>query len=336
MKTLLIRLSSLGDVVLATAAASYIRAQDPGAEITFLTKAPYAPLLAGHPDIQEVWSWEGGMMAMIRRIRGAKFDGVLDLHGKPRTRIFAALSGARSVRMKNHAWNRRLRVWFRGSSLAAPPDVAQRGVMAASELLGSPYQATAPLLSVDGAAAEWADGFLRQQGLGTGEKIIAVCPGASHATKRWPAGAFAQALGLLAERGRKFLFVGDAADAALAQGIQGMARKGSDLLIHAAGKTSFAQLAALLKRSDLLLCNDSGPMHVASALGTPVLALFGPTVEAFGFFPRGPKDRVLQRDLACRPCSVHGGEACPLGHHDCMQKIAPFDVAKALEGMLPQ
>jgi heptosyltransferase-2 len=334
VKVLIIRFSSLGDVVLATSAANYIRARKSEARISFLTKPVYAPLLKGHPSIDELWIQEGNWVEMARRIRRARFDAVLDLHGKPRSRILAALSGAPSRRVKNFGWNRRLRVWLKGSSLASPPDVVDRAVGAAAKLLGSDFVSTRPSLVVDSEALDWADEFLKQSGFQEGERLIAICPGAAWATKRWSAGYFAQAMGLLAEAGRRFLFVGDSVDEALAHRIIGYSRKGAGQTIVAAGKTDLPKLAALISRTEILLSNDSGPMHLASALGVPVLALFGPTVEAFGFFPRGSNDRVMQLDLSCRPCSVHGGDSCPLGTHECMEKIAPFDVAKTMEGML--
>jgi heptosyltransferase-2 len=334
-KVLVIRFSSLGDVVLATAALNAIQAMKPGSQLVFLTKAAYAPLLEGHPALKEVWAWEGDGLGMLRRIRDAHFDHVLDLHGKPRSRLFSALSGAASrARMKNHAWNRRLRVWLRSSSLPMPPDVARRGILAAAEMLGAEAVDARPSVEVSAAAAAWAEAFLKEAGVGEGDTVIAVSPGAAWATKRWSEGAFAQAMGLLAEPGRRFLFVGDASDRDAASRIISYARRGAELAINAAGRTDFCQLAALLRRSKALLSNDSGPMHLAGAVGTPVVALFGPTVEAFGFFPRGPKDLVLQRELSCRPCSVHGSSRCPLGTHACMEGIAPFDVSRGLEGIL--
>jgi heptosyltransferase-2 len=75
-------------------------------------------------------------------------------------------------------------------------------------------------------------------------------------------------------------------------------------------------------------------MHVAEALGVPITALFGPTVRAFGFYPQGDGHRVFEQDLACRPCSVHGSPACPLGHHACMEKTEPFDVSQHLRRQL--
>ena len=98
------------------------------------------------------------------------------------------------------------------------------------------------------------------------------------------------------------------------------------------GRTSPPELTALLARSRVLVTNDSGPAHVASAVGTPVVAVFGPTVPAFGYTPFGERNRIVERaGLACRPCSSHGPQVCPLGHHRCMKEIGPEAVLAALE-----
>lgn len=330
MNILAIRLSSLGDVVLATSALRWLKERRPGARITFLTKAAFAPLLEGHPDIDALWVLDNGdrgltgAWRMASRIHAARFDAVLDLHASLRSRFFGAASGARVARQKAYAWNRRLRVWAKFLKLPQPPDVTLRGVQAAAELIreGAPDFAPEPRLAVSPGAAAWADDFISKSGLTA--PIIAVAPGASHATKRWPAERIADAVG------RPCLIIGGGGDVAPAR-LVAAALPGSAV---AAGLTSPQQLAALLARSSVLLCNDSGPMHVARALGVPVVALFGPTIEAFGFFPRGPRDRVISLPLPCKPCSVHGTEKCPITTHACMTSISSVDVSKALHAIL--
>ncbi len=103
--------------------------------------------------------------------------------------------------------------------------------------------------------------------------------------------------------------------------------------MNLAGRTSPAELAAILERARIQLGNDSGPGHLAAAVGTPVVAVFGPTDPARGFRPLGP--RVLTVDvgnsLDCRPCSVHGSRRCPLGHHRCMIDLDPADAIARIE-----
>jgi heptosyltransferase-2 len=99
----------------------------------------------------------------------------------------------------------------------------------------------------------------------------------------------------------------------------------------AAGELPLRASAALLERAALLVTNDSAPLHLASAVGTPVVAIFGPTVPGFGFGPRGPRDRIVEHPaLSCRPCSSHGPRVCPLLHHKCMQEVAVERVVEAV------
>ena len=102
----------------------------------------------------------------------------------------------------------------------------------------------------------------------------------------------------------------------------------------AVGQLTLRESAALLKHASLLVTNDSAPLHLATAVGTPILAIFGPTVPAFGYGPIRPGDRVAEIALDCRPCSSHGPQVCPLGHHNCMRKQAPEQIHRDVMRML--
>ena len=101
-------------------------------------------------------------------------------------------------------------------------------------------------------------------------------------------------------------------------------------------KTSLLELAEVLKRSDVVLTNDSSPIHIASAFKKPfIVALFGPTVEKFGFFPWSKNSYVFENhSLKCRPCAIHGGDKCPKGHFKCMLDIRPDEVIKKIEELI--
>ena len=100
-----------------------------------------------------------------------------------------------------------------------------------------------------------------------------------------------------------------------------------------AGKTGLRETAALIKRCSVFVTNDSGPMHMATAVGTPVVAIFGPTVRGFGFSPLG-KSVVVESELKCRPCTLHGSDRCPKGHFECMKKITADSVFERVKGMV--
>jgi heptosyltransferase-2 len=154
-----------------------------------------------------------------------------------------------------------------------------------------------------------------------------MAPGARWGTKRWP--GFAD---LAAAMSWPVVVVGGAEDAALAAAMQAAAPG----RVHAAtGALGLRESAALVEGAELVVTNDSFPLHLATALDRPVIALFGPTVPALGFGPRGPRGAVMQHDsLPCRPCSPHGPAVCPLGHHRCMQELAVARVLAAMEARL--
>jgi heptosyltransferase-2 len=153
--------------------------------------------------------------------------------------------------------------------------------------------------------------------------FVALAPGSIWGTKRWP---YYPALAMALDR--PVAVIGGAEDAPLANAVIAAA---PGRAASAAGALSLRASAALIHRAAVLVTNDSAPLHLATAVGTPVVAVFGPTVPEFGFGPRGPADIALGNvGLACRPCSRHGPQRCPLGHHRCMRDLAAETVAAAV------
>ena len=171
--------------------------------------------------------------------------------------------------------------------------------------------------------AEWLDG----RGIGDAP-LAALAPGAAHATKRWPATHWDQLAALLRAAGMAPVLLGGPGDRSLGAELAGTA-------VSAVGEFSLQETGALLARARVLVSNDTGVMHMATGVGTPVVALFGPTVAAFGFFPYNARATVLQRDLDCRPCSAMGSARCPMGHHRCLVDISPADVMTAVAPVIP-
>jgi heptosyltransferase-2 len=336
---LLIRFSSLGDVVLATAAARHIKQRRPDARVAFATKAAFAPVLLGQPDIDEVWPLgPAGMGPMLNHAWAVGVERVVDLHGSLRARVLAALAPARVSRWQARTLDRRRLVWKLGPPPRPAAPVAWRYVAAAADALGEAPPAEAPLPRLVAApeAAEWAGAWLAQRGVGPGRPLLAVSPGAAWPTKRWPLERLAQCLRLVAAGGEAgVLLLGSPAEAPLLDAlVQAVGPLPAALLRADAETGDLRRLVALIARSSHFLGHDSGPMHVAEALGVPLTALFGPTVRGFGFYPVSGSATVIERDLACRPCHLHGGLTCPLGHHDCLAGIEPGPVAEHLRRAL--
>lgn len=155
------------------------------------------------------------------------------------------------------------------------------------------------------------------------KKAVALAPGSVWATKRWPVKYFHHLATALAERGYSVFLIGGESDRTLCQEICTETHKH---IINFAGQMDLLQSAALLQRCSVLVTNDSAPMHLASATATPVVAIYGPTVRGFGFYPYQVKHKIIEKDLPCRPCSKHGGRRCPIKTHECMEKISPQEV----------
>jgi len=164
-----------------------------------------------------------------------------------------------------------------------------------------------------------------------GQPLLAVAPGAHWSTKRWPVERFAMVAQELAQTQEAAVVVlGSGEDARLAQEL---CQRLSVPVLNSTGKLSLMHTAALLQRCHLLLSNDSGLMHMATALRVPVVAIFGPTVQEFGFYPFKACAQVVSAELTCRPCSTKGSRRCPRGHHHCMQQVTVAQVGAAAHQM---
>ena len=172
------------------------------------------------------------------------------------------------------------------------------------------------------------DAVLAERGVANGERLIALAPGSVWATKRWP--YYPELATLLSDQGR-VVVVGGADDRELAQAIVASAPTAVD----ATGSLSLLASAELIGRAGALVTNDSLPQHLASAMGTPTLAIFGPTVPAFGFGPLSPRAIVMGHEgLTCRPCDRHGPQRCPLKHFRCMKELDPAAIAEQVRSLL--
>jgi heptosyltransferase II len=187
------------------------------------------------------------------------------------------------------------------------------------------------------------DSLLSAHHVAPGTSLLALAPGSVWATKRWPsfaalASALVQPMGDGSRSSdERVVVLGAASDAPLAAEIaKAVAAIGGPAVIDATGKLSLLGSAAMLSRCRVLVTNDSAPLHLASAMNTPTVALFGPTVPGMGFGPLAEQQVVLGRkELSCRPCHAHGPQQCPLGHWKCMRDLAPEDVAHAVLELAP-
>ncbi len=330
-RVLLVRFSSIGDVLLTTPLLRALRRRHAGAHIAYLTKREHAPLVRHHPAVDRVIELApgGSLAALAAEVRAHGYTHLLDLHGSLRTRALRWLvPGAWSGYPKHRLARLALVRTKRNRYPKDTPPVAERYFRAAAAL-GAVPDGEPPELALPEAARTRVRAWLAERGL-PDRGMVVIAPGAAHATKRWPLEHWQALVRSLSAEGRTVVSVGGPDDVALAEAAVTPAGLGG---ASAAGAFGLLETGALVERAALVASGDTGVMHMATAVGTPVAALFGPTVRAFGFFPYTGAATVLERDLPCRPCSTMGSATCPLGHHRCLREIAPESVLAALHGL---
>jgi len=340
MISAVLQTSFLGDMILTTPLIARLACDG---EVHIVATPANARVLANHPAVSSVIVYDkrgadagvGGLRRVAARLRATGATTAYMAQGSWRTAALARLAGVHSVGFESSAgrwlYSRRVEYrkdWHHAQRLwALANDVHGAGPMAPSPLRPSLYP------GADDNARVTA--LLEAAGIGAGESLIAMAPGSVWATKRWPwYGALAGELIARLPQSR-IVVLGAAGDAPLAAAISvAVQQRGGPPVVDATGTLSLLGSAALLSRCAVLVTNDSAPLHLASAMNTPTIALFGPTIPAMGFGPLADQRATLGRDeLTCRPCTAHGGQTCPLGHWRCMHDLRAHAVGEAMARM---
>ncbi|WP_028587950.1 glycosyltransferase [Desulfocurvus vexinensis] len=320
----------LGDAALALGVPALLVGA--GRRVEVLGRGPALDVLALSPHVAAVHGCgpgPGGLLRAARGLRGAGFGAVLDLDLD--WRLWSALA-ARATGAPCAGCAVAGRAPLYDLALPCPGEEPIGDVYArlARALAGPQTPAPGgPLLAVPGAAQEAVARRLAAAGIGPDEPLVVLHPGATHPTQRWGEGAFAALAGALARRGAaRVALAGGPGDAALVAGVlRAMAQAGDPPPALAATDLALPGLAALLARATVFVGNNSGPLHLAAALGRPTVSTLGPTVAA-RWTPQGPGHTVLRaRGLGCLGCAL---AACPLGRAACMERIAPQAMLEAV------
>lgn len=330
MSSLVIQTAFLGDVVLTTPLLAALAARHGPVDV--VTTPAAAPLLETHPAVRRVVPYDkrgrdrgwAGLRDLGRRLRAEGYERAYLPHRSLRTATLALLARIPARIGFHDGWP-----FFYTEARRHPAEGHEVGRLLA--LAEEPSGAYAPTLHPTPDDERAAAVLLAAAGIAQGTGFVAMAPGSIWGSKRWP--YFGELARRLAARS-PVVVVGGPEDAALGEEIRGAAEGGAGRrrVVNACGKLTLRQSAALIGWAELLVTNDSAPLHIATAMGTPIVAVFGPTLPEFGFGPLRPGDVALGvNGLACRPCSRHGPPRCPLGHHRCMRDLAPDVVATAIE-----
>ncbi|NHZ46602.1 glycosyltransferase family 9 protein [Nitratidesulfovibrio liaohensis] len=364
---LVVRLSALGDVVLTTGVLLWLH-RTRGWRFVVLTRPQWAPVFRNHPAVDRVATADprdlrpAALPGFVRGLAASLPDaGLLDLHGTLRSRLLGLLWPGPVRRYPKFSLERRLFLrsggrLFRERLRAS--NVTQRYSLAVQDA-PPPRSALLPRILLDDAERGRGVALLREAGLLPAETpigrqdgvtdgtpvparpLVALHPYSTHPDKAWLPGAWRELAGRLSAAGYAWFVVGRSGgkgnavaeagggDATPLSGLVEQARLAGGLAADFTDRTDLRETCALLAAADVLVTGDSGPMHLAAGVDTPVVALFGPTTREWGFYPEGPRDVVLETGDACRPCSLHGSRRCAHSGR-CMTGIAPDAVFAAV------
>ncbi len=337
-RILIIRLSSIGDIILATPVPRVLKNHFPAAQIDFIVKKQFAPLLHGNPYINNVLTLDTlqGRRELDRlknQLRTRKYDLIVDIHKNFRSHFLKAGLPGIKVTFKKYAFKRFLLVKF-GWNLFRTVIPVTRRYLNSLAAFGITDDRLGPQVFIDPATQQRMDQLLQNKGFDTTRPVICMAPGAGFFTKRWPVEYFSQ----LAERCRtelnaQIVLLGNTQDQQLTR--QMNAQLTDNAALDLAGSLEIMEAACVINRADLVVCNDSGLMHLAAALKKKTIAVFGSTTRELGFFPDNPQARVMEnKNLPCRPCSHIGRKKCPKQHFKCMRDILPDAVFQAIRELL--
>jgi ADP-heptose:LPS heptosyltransferase len=317
-RILVLRTDRLGDMVLTTGALVDLKAHYRHARITVLAPSAPVALLEGHPAVDHVVLLERHLPAGL----AGRFDMAIDFTPDE------SLAGARLVAATGATWRAGFAAAGRQAffTLPSPPARADRHIVDLNrdllEAIGVTRRESEPTLPV--SEKERTSALARVAALGAAQPRVLVHPGGHFASQRWPADRFAEVIERLTESvGAACLVAWGPLEEDLARRIAGATPDALPI-----GPLSVRDLVAVTSVVDLFLGNNSGPLHIAAALGVPTLSLAGPT-DLRRFAPRDPSARVLQRALPCSPC---GRGRC--WHHTCLASIGPREVVEAARALL--
>jgi len=342
-RLLVIRLDRIGDVVLSTPVLEALRSAFPHLYLAMMVRPACEELVKGNPNVNEVplYDKDGAHHNLLQTIRFAwwlrryRFDTALVLHPTNRSHWIPWLAGI-PVRI---GYNRKS-AWLLTHRL---PHRKQEGARHETEYtleLLAPFgivpQSPVPYVPIQPSAAQRVEAILKEWLIQPTDRLVAIHPSASCRSKRWMPERFAQVADrLIVEQGvRMCLVAGGGDDArATAEVLQCMQRK--EAVLNLGGQLSIGELAPLFHRCALLISNDSGPVHIAAAVGTPVVAIFGrnqPGLSAPRWGPLGRGHIVLQKDVGCVTCLAH---ACDI-EFLCLTSLSIEDVYRAAVSVLKQ
>lgn len=338
-RILIVQTAFLGDVVLTIPLIQVVRQFFVFSKVDLVVVPRAAGLVRTHPDVHQVVEYDkrgtdkgvSGFIKLLRYLRSQKYDLAFVPHRSLRSALLVTLAGI-PLRI---GFDKSAGRWLYSKTVRYRQNLHEiERNLSLLEALGIHHHAhELPKLYPAPRDVQRIDKLLFDLEVSNPQQLIAIAPGTIWNTKRWLKERYAELAAQLTQERYEIMLIGGEEDKALCREIQALSN--SSHVYSAAGMLSTLQSAELIRRCKLLISNDSAPMHLAVAVGTPVVAIFGATVPEFGFAPYGKHDTVVETlGLSCRPCSIHGGDKCPIKTFDCMNAITVEKVRRRVEEVL--
>ncbi len=307
-RILVIRLSSLGDILLTTPLLRSIKCKYQNMEIDFLVREEYSDTIKLNPNLSNVYklSRRDDSAELIEELKSRDYDLIIDLQNNFRSTKIAKKLNTEVRKYRKPNFKKFLLVKAKINLLKDMKSIPVR------------YSEALEKFELDNKGLElhFSEDNIRLED----NKYIGIAPGSRHFTKMWPEEYFIELGNMLEAEGYIPVLFGGASDLEICQTMH----KSIKSSVNLCNDNNLLETAANMAKCKAIICNDSGMMHTASAVGTPVVTFFGSTVQEFGFAPYGVKSILFEIDnLSCRPCSHIGRSRCPKGHFKCMKDITP-------------
>jgi len=328
MKILLIRFSSLGDVILTTPVMNYLKMVDTAVEITLLTDKNYVELFADDPRLKSVVGFKKHEPFANLSIFNEVWDLVVDLQNSKRSKSLVHKIKKYNKLGTFHKlhFHRTMLLLTRSNLYPSHSDVITRYLKAAGIRTIKPEFNKAPELHFKQSSTSQYEKMIQSDKLL--RPTIALFPFSAWKNKEWPFRHFTIVAKYFITKGWNVVLMGNAAEQEQAEQLRALV---SSKVIVLAGKLSLYECGCVLSKCQLALGNDSGLAHLARACGVKTGVIYGPTTHHLGFYPSGKPDfRVFEQEILCRPCHPHGGNHCLRFNHDCMLQTTPEAVVRGL------
>ena len=311
MKVLIVRLSSIGDIVLTTPLIRCLRKKFPSAQIDFVLKKKYAEVLSVNPYISNLIFYDGNLLKCAKQIIAEKYDIIIDVHRNFRSFLLTLFAWAKVLRYKSYALQKFLLVETGLNFYKAEVPVFKR-YLKAVEVIDVHDDGEGLNFFID-------ENIKNKFGQTLKNKYVGICPVAIWETKRWQRENFVDvAKRIIAKYDYECLIFGGKNDFDYCDDIKKLIGPKSKNLCG----SSLQETAVALEKCECLITGDTGLMHIAESLKVPTVAIFGPTVSEFGFYPQLATSKIISKKLLCKPCSTKGSKKCPVGNFNCIRDIS--------------